>query len=101
VYFHSDFSTSCLMNIEIYRIPKIFPVVLLCVIATVASAFSAALPGPSQSAVNAAIAARLVRYGRNIPGGAYTDGAWDGGGSIVLAVASYTGNTSADDRLLE
>ena len=89
------------MNIEIYRIPKIFPVVLLCMIATVASAFSAALPGPSQSAVNAAIAARLVRYGRNIPGGAYTDGAWDGGGSIVLAVASYTGNTSADDRLLE
>jgi hypothetical protein len=55
----------------------------------------------SQAAVNAAIAAPLIRFNRDIPGGAYTNGAWNGGASIALALASYTGNTSADARLLE
>lgn len=59
------------------------------------------LPGPSQATVDAAIAAPLIRYNRNLPGGAHTDGAWHGGASVTLAVAAFTGNTLADARLLQ
>lgn len=59
------------------------------------------LKSPSQAAVNAAIAAPLIDYGRSFAGGAYTNGAWNGGASVVLAVASHAGNTTADARLLQ
>ena len=67
----------------------------LCVAASAAE-----LTGPSQAAVNAAIAAPFIRYSRTYPGGAHTNGAYYGGASITLAVASYAGNTTADTRLL-
>lgn len=62
---------------------------------------AAVVRGPSQAAVDAAIACPLISYGRNFSGGAYTNGAWFGGASVVLAVASHAGNTSADARLLQ
>lgn len=62
---------------------------------------AADLPSPSQAAVNAAIATQLISFDRDFSGGAHTNGAWFGGASITLAVASYAGNTSADARLLQ
>lgn len=62
---------------------------------------AAVLKSPSQTAVNAAIAAPLISYGRGYAGGAYTNGAWFGGGSITLAAASHAGNTTSDARLLQ
>lgn len=59
------------------------------------------LASPSQAAVNAAVAAPLISYGRSFAGGAYTDGAFFGGASVVLAAASRAGNTTADARLLQ
>ncbi|WP_052573354.1 hypothetical protein [Haloferula sp. BvORR071] len=61
---------------------------------------AAELLSPSQAAVNAAISCQLISYNRSFSGGAHTNGAWFGGASIALAVASYAGNTSADARLL-
>lgn len=61
---------------------------------------AAELMSPSQTAVDAAIAAPYIRFNRNISGGAHTNGAWNGGASITLAVASHAGNTTADARLL-
>ncbi len=61
----------------------------------------AVLGSPSQAAVDAAIAAPLIDYDRDYSGGAHTWGAFHGGASIALAVASHAGNTSADARLLE
>lgn len=58
------------------------------------------LQSPPQAAVNSAIAASLISYGRNYSGGAYTNGSSHGGASIALAVASYAGNYSSDVRLL-
>lgn len=58
------------------------------------------LPGPSELAVDKAIAAPFISYRRNFSGGAHTNGAWYGGASIALAVASHAGNTRADARLL-
>lgn len=69
------------------------------IIASVASA--AVLRSPSQTAINGAIACELIDYGRNYNNGAYTNGAFFGGASIVLAVASYAGNTTTDARLLQ
>jgi hypothetical protein len=66
-----------------------------------APATPAALVSPPQAAVNAAIAVPLIRYNKDISGGAYTNGAWFGGASVTLALASYAGNTSADARLLQ
>ena len=63
--------------------------------------YSAVVNSPSQAAVDAAKAVTLIRYGKTIAGGAYTNGAWFGGASIVLATASHAGNTSADARLLQ
>lgn len=62
---------------------------------------AAVIQSPSQTAVNAAIACPLISYGRSFSGGAYTNGAWFGGASVVLAAASHAGNTSADARLLQ
>ncbi|MEP4077995.1 hypothetical protein [Haloferula sp.] len=59
------------------------------------------LGSPSQAAINAAIAKPLIDYDRNYSGGAHTWGAFYGGASITLAVASHAGNTSADARLLQ
>lgn len=83
------------------RISKLFLTVCVFMLAPAAPAFAAVLNGPSQTAINAAIAAPLIRYGRTISGGAYTNGAWDGGASVILAVASYAGNPTADARLLQ
>ncbi|MDP3848981.1 MAG: hypothetical protein Q8Q59_00645 [Luteolibacter sp.] len=58
------------------------------------------LASPSAAAVNASISAPFIRFHRNISGGAHTNGAWNGGASITLAVASHAGNTAADSRLL-
>jgi hypothetical protein len=65
------------------------------------STATAELASPSQAAVNAAIGTQLIRYDRDFSGGAHTNGAWFGGASITLAVASHAGNTSADARLLQ
>jgi hypothetical protein len=64
-------------------------------------AIAADLASPSQAAVDAAIASQFIRFNRNIAGGAHTNGAWNGGASIALAVASHAGNTTADVRLLQ
>ncbi len=64
-------------------------------------AVAAVVNSPSQAAVNAAKTVSLIRYGRSFSGGAYTNGAWFGGASIVLATASHAGNTGADARLLQ
>lgn len=62
---------------------------------------AALIQSPSQSAVNAAISCPLISYGSGFSGGAYTNGAWFGGASVVLAAASHAGNTTADARLLQ
>ena len=59
------------------------------------------LASPSQPAVNAAVGTQLITFRRSFSGGAHTNGAWFGGASITLAVASHAGNTTADARLLE
>jgi hypothetical protein len=59
------------------------------------------LPAVPQKTVDAAIALPLIKYGRSNKGGAHTNGAWSGGGSIVLGVAAWQGNESADKKLLE
>ena len=64
-------------------------------------AFADRLPPLPQSALESAIAAPLIRFDRDIVGGAHTNGAWFGGASVALAVAAYSGNESADSRLLE
>ena len=67
----------------------------------VQTASAVLLNSPSQSAISAAIACPLIDYGRDYTNGAYTNGPWFGGASIVLATASFTGNTATDARLLE
>ena len=59
------------------------------------------LPPIPQKIVDSAVAARMIRYGRTIKGGAHTDGAHSGGGSVVLGLAAWQGNETADKRLLE
>jgi hypothetical protein len=59
------------------------------------------LPAVPQKTVDAANALPPIRFNRNSKGGAHTNGAWSGGGSIVLAVAAWQGNVSADKKLLE
>ncbi|HYO10793.1 MAG TPA: fibronectin type III domain-containing protein, partial [Tepidisphaeraceae bacterium] len=70
-------------------------------VTTEAAPVASTLISPPQAAVNAAIAAPLIRFNRNLPGGAHTDGAFHGGASVTLALASYAGNTTADARLLQ
>lgn len=62
---------------------------------------AAVVNSPSQAAVDAAKTVTLIRYQKGINSNSYTNGAWFGGASIVLATASHAGNTSADARLLE
>ena len=62
---------------------------------------AADLASPSAAAVDAAIATPMIRFNRTISGGAHTNGAFFGGASIALAVASYSGNTKSDSRLLQ
>lgn len=60
------------------------------------------LGAPSAAAVQAAINfSPLVRYHRDLPGGAYTNAGNTGGGAYILALAARAGSTSADARLLE
>jgi hypothetical protein len=59
------------------------------------------LPAVPQKTMEAAIASPLIRFNRSLKGGAHTNGAWSGGGSIVLALAAWQGNPAADKRLLE
>ncbi len=59
------------------------------------------LPPVPTKAVDAAIAAPMIRFNRHIKGGAHTDGGGGGGVSITLALAAMQGDTSADARLLE
>ena len=58
------------------------------------------LNSPSPEAVAQAKAAGLIRYSRTCKGGAHTTGAWNSTPPIVLAIAAYTGDASADDKLL-
>lgn len=78
--------------------PGIF---LLGLLAPSATSAAGTLGAPSQEAVDAAIAAPLIHYNRNLSGGAHTHGAFHGGASVLLAVAAHLGNTSADARLLQ
>jgi hypothetical protein len=60
-----------------------------------------ALGAPAPEVVTAAREAPLVRYHRDLPGGAYTNAGNSGGASVILAFAAYAGDRSADRRLLE
>lgn len=60
----------------------------------------ASLGSPAASVVAAAKSAPFLRFGRSYPGGADVNDGWGGGASMVLAMASYSGDTSADARLL-
>lgn len=64
-------------------------------------ATAAVVNSPSPTAVSAAIAAPMILYRKSFSGGAYTNGAFYGGASVTLAVASHAGNTSSDARLLQ
>jgi hypothetical protein len=66
-----------------------------------ATSTGALLPRPPQDSVDAAIAAPLTRYNRNLKGGAHTNMGHSGGAPVVLALAAFTGDTRADTRLLE
>jgi hypothetical protein len=68
---------------------------------TAAAPAGGVLAAPPRAAVDAAVAAPLIRYDRDISGGAHTNGAWFGGASFVLALASHAGDSSADARLLQ
>jgi len=83
------------------HLPLLFRRLFLSLCIPFAATPAAALNSPSQAAVNAAIGCSLINYGTWYSGGAYTNGAWFGGASIVLAVASHAGNTTADARLLQ
>ena len=60
----------------------------------------AALRAPARAVVDQAIAAPLIRHGRRFSGGADTNEGWGGGSPVILALASYAGDTSADAALL-
>lgn len=88
------------MNLNFFNIRKLYIISFFSMSTLAATVSAAVLSSPSQAAVNAAIAAPLISYHRTFPGGAYTNGAYFGGASIVLAVASHAGNTTADARFL-
>ena len=60
-----------------------------------------ALLNPPQSVVDVGNHAPLIRYNKNIRGGAYTDGAFSGGWQITQALAVRAGNKSADAKMME
>lgn len=59
------------------------------------------LPPLPKASVEAAIAAPLTRYNRNLKGGAHTNMGANGGAPVVLSYAAFSGATEADARLLE
>ncbi len=69
--------------------------------ASFAGAPKRSLAAPPRASVDAAIAAPLTRYNRNIKGGAHTNMGGSGGAPVVLALAALAGETRADARLLE
>lgn len=67
-----------------------------------AASFTAtSLPVIPEAAVDAAIASPLIRFNKAMKGGAYTWGAFNGGGQQVMALAAMQGSTRADARLKE
>jgi hypothetical protein len=66
-----------------------------------ASSAAPALGKVPDAIITRAIADTLILYGKSLPGGAYTNMGDSGGGSIMLAIASYEGDTRTDARLLE
>jgi hypothetical protein len=82
-------------------ISRVIPGITAMLVVLPAWLAAAKVNSPSQSAVDLAIKAPLISYSRSFSGGAYTNGAWFGGASIVLAAASHAGNVSADPRLLQ
>lgn len=56
---------------------------------------------PSQSIIDAAADAPLIRYNRYLSGGAHTWGAFNGGWQIAYALAVAAGNTSAEAKMLQ
>lgn len=80
---------------------RIYFAAFLSVLASAGEVSAAVVNSPSQTAINAAIAAPMILYRKSFSGGAYTNGAYFGGASVVLAVASFAGNTSSDTRLLQ
>lgn len=58
------------------------------------------LASPPQALVDDAIAQKFIRFGRRYAGGGMTNDSWNVGPTMILAAASYAGNTSADARLL-
>ncbi|MES2661507.1 MAG: lyase [Verrucomicrobiota bacterium] len=75
--------------------------ITLASLALAHTASAAVLNSPSQDAITRSINIPLIDYGREYNNGAFTYGSWYGGASVVLAVASFSGNTSADARLLQ
>jgi hypothetical protein len=59
------------------------------------------LAAPPEDSVDAAISTGLTRYNRNLKGGAHTNRGGSGGAPVLLALAAFTGETRADNRLLE
>lgn len=88
------------MDLRLFNLRDIHIIGFVSVFTLVAQVSAAVLNSPSQAAVNAAITAPLISFNKTSPGGAYTNGAYFGGASIVLAVASHAGNVTADTRLL-
>ena len=89
------------MIFHLYTFPNTLRAIAISICTAVTAQAAGVVHSPSQTAVNAAIAAPLITFRKSFSGGAYTDGAFFGGASIALAVASYAGNTSADTRLLQ
>ncbi|MEX0886561.1 MAG: PEP-CTERM sorting domain-containing protein [Phycisphaeraceae bacterium] len=75
---------------------------ILCVHATA----RADVPDPGDfvvpnHVVSTANNAPLIRFNRNLSGGAHTHGAWNGGWQVPLALAAWGGNTASDAKLLQ
>ncbi|WP_193210926.1 hypothetical protein [Luteolibacter marinus] len=92
----SRFASICAPGLRQGSLAGLFLISSLC-----SDAGAAELSSPSAAAVEAAVGTSLISYSRDFSGGAHTNGAWFGGASITLAVASYAGNTAADARLLQ
>lgn len=60
----------------------------------------AGLRAPARAVVDEAIDAPFIRHGRRFSGGADTNEGWGGGSPVILAAASYAGDTAADAALL-
>lgn len=56
---------------------------------------------PPQALVDIGNEAPLIRYNRHIPGGGHTDGGGSGGWQIIHSLAAWSGNKSADEKLLK